>query len=44
MAADDPEVAAVVAQIPFNGFPKSVENRSTAQALRLLTAIVWDAG
>lgn len=43
VAADDPRVAAVVAQIPFNGFPKKVEGRSTGDTLRLLGAIVWDA-
>jgi dienelactone hydrolase len=43
VAADDPELAAVVAQIPFNGFPRSVEGRSTADTLRLLAAIVRDA-
>ncbi|GAA0954715.1 alpha/beta hydrolase [Actinocorallia libanotica] len=43
VAADDPRIAAVVAQIPFNGFPKKVEGRSTGDTLRLLGAIVWDA-
>ncbi|GAA1416250.1 alpha/beta fold hydrolase [Catellatospora coxensis] len=43
VAADDPQIAAVVAQIPFNGFPRRVEGRSTAQTLRLLAAIVGDA-
>ncbi|MEV0058380.1 alpha/beta fold hydrolase [Nocardia sp. NPDC050718] len=43
VAAGDPRIAAVVAQIPFNGFPKKVEGRSTAEALRLLRAIVSDA-
>ncbi|WP_111134752.1 alpha/beta hydrolase [Micromonospora deserti] len=42
-AADDSRIAAVVAQIPFNGFPRRVEGRSTAQSLRLMAAIVWDA-
>jgi uncharacterized protein len=42
-AAGDPRIAAVVAQIPFNGFPRRVEGRSTAQTLRLMTAIVSDA-
>jgi alpha-beta hydrolase superfamily lysophospholipase len=42
-AADDPAIVAVVAQIPFNGFPKRVEGRSTGQTLRLLGAIIWDA-
>ncbi len=43
VAADDAEVAAVVAQIPFNGFPRRVEGRSAWQTLRLLGAICWDA-
>ena len=43
VAADDPAIAAVVAQIPFNGFPRKVQGRTTGQSLRLLGAIVWDA-
>ncbi|MFB4276832.1 alpha/beta hydrolase [Nonomuraea sp. MTCD27] len=43
VAASDPRIAVVVAQIPFNGFPKKVEGRSTGETLRLLGAIVWDA-
>lgn len=43
VASDDPRIAAVVAQIPFNGFPKKVEGRSTGETLRLLSAILWDA-
>jgi alpha-beta hydrolase superfamily lysophospholipase len=42
VAADDPGIAAVVAQIPFNGFP-SARGRSAAASLRLLAAILWDA-
>ena len=42
VAADDPRIVAVVAQIPFNGFPRRVEGRSTGAALRLFGAIVWD--
>jgi uncharacterized protein len=42
-AAADPSLRAVVAQIPFNGFPKKVENRPTRATLRLLTAMVRDA-
>jgi uncharacterized protein len=42
VAADDPMIVAVAAQIPFNGFPRRVEGRSTAAALRLFGAIVWD--
>lgn len=43
VAAGDPRIAAVVAQIPFNGFPKKVEGRSTGDTLRLLGAMVRDA-
>ncbi|MDP4509235.1 alpha/beta hydrolase [Nonomuraea turcica] len=43
VAADDPAIVAVVAQIPFNGFPKKVEGRSMGQTLRLEAAILWDA-
>ncbi|MEV4477720.1 alpha/beta fold hydrolase [Nonomuraea sp. NPDC049504] len=43
VAAGDPGIAAVVAQIPFNGFPKKVEGRSAGQTLRTLGAIFWDA-
>ncbi|MFB9965347.1 alpha/beta hydrolase [Sinosporangium siamense] len=42
VAADDPAIVAVVAQIPYNGFPKRVEGRTTGQTLRLLAAILWD--
>ena len=42
VAADDPGIAAVVAQIPFNGFPR-VRDRSATASLRLLAAILWDA-
>ena len=42
VAADDPQIAAVVAQIPFNGFPKKVEGRSSAATRRLLGAMVRD--
>jgi hypothetical protein len=42
VAADDPGIGAVVAQIPFNGFPR-VRDRSTTASLRLLAAILWDA-
>ncbi|MGW0247439.1 alpha/beta hydrolase [Nocardia goodfellowii] len=43
VAASDSRIAAVVAQIPFNGFPKQVEGRSTGDTVRLLGAICWDA-
>nr|BFE79304.1 hypothetical protein GCM10020093_019050 [Planobispora longispora] len=43
VAADDPRITAVVAQIPFNGFPKKVEGRSAGDTLKLLGVIVWDA-
>lgn len=42
-AARDPRIAAVIAQIPFNGFPKKVEGRSAAATLRLLRAMAVDA-
>jgi dienelactone hydrolase len=42
-AAEDPNLKAVVAQIPFSGFPKKVENRSTRATLRLLGAMIRDA-
>jgi alpha-beta hydrolase superfamily lysophospholipase len=42
-AARDPRIAAVIAQIPYNGFPKNVLGRSTATTLRLLTVMVCDA-
>lgn len=41
-AAEDPRIAAVVAQIPFNGFPKRVEGRSFLETLRLLGAMFYD--
>jgi uncharacterized protein len=43
VAADDPRIVAVVAQIPFNGFPRRIEGRSTGAGLRLLGAMVWDS-
>jgi pimeloyl-ACP methyl ester carboxylesterase len=43
VAADDPRVAAVVAQVPFNGFPRRVEGRSTLDTLKLLWAMGADA-
>jgi pimeloyl-ACP methyl ester carboxylesterase len=36
-------IAAVVAQIPFNGFPRRVEGRSTLDTLKLLWAMGIDA-
>jgi uncharacterized protein len=43
VAAEDPRIAAVVAQIPFNGFPRRVEGRSTLDILKLLWAMGADA-
>ncbi len=43
VAAEDPRVASVVAQIPFNGFPRKVEGRSTLDTLKLLWAMTLDA-
>ena len=42
VAVQDPSVAAVIAQVPFNGFPKKVEGRSRAEGLRLLRAAFAD--
>jgi uncharacterized protein len=42
-AARDPKIAAVIAQIPFNGFPRHVEGRSAKDAWRLMGAILLDA-
>lgn len=46
VAASDPSLAAVVAQVPFNGFPRKVEGRSSAQTRQLLSAAFadWRAG
>jgi dienelactone hydrolase len=43
VAAEDPRVAAVVAQVPFNGFPRRVEGRSTLDTMKLLWAMGTDA-
>lgn len=43
VAATDPRIAAVVSQMPFNGFPSKVEGRSARQTLRLLAAMLRDA-
>jgi pimeloyl-ACP methyl ester carboxylesterase len=42
VAADDPRLAAVVAQVPFSGFPRRVEGRSAMATLRLLGAMITD--
>jgi uncharacterized protein len=42
VAAEDPLIAAVIAQIPFNGFPRRVAGRSGWDTTRLLGAILWD--
>lgn len=41
-AARDQSIAAVVAQIPFNGFPRKVQGRSTLSTLRLLGVMADD--
>lgn len=41
-AARDERIAAVIAQVPFNGFPKKVEGRSAAATVRLLCAMTTD--
>jgi len=43
VAAEDPRIAAVVAQLPFNGFPRRVAGRSTLDAVKLLGAMTLDA-
>lgn len=43
VAADDPQIAAVVAQVPFNAFPERVDGRSSAATLRLLGVTLNDA-
>ncbi|GAA2728527.1 alpha/beta hydrolase [Actinocorallia aurantiaca] len=43
VASGDPRVAAVVSQIPFNGFPRKVEGRSSWNTMKLMAAILWDA-
>jgi pimeloyl-ACP methyl ester carboxylesterase len=42
VAAEDPAVAAVVAQAPFNGFPRKSAGRSTVQAVGLLWTALKD--
>jgi dienelactone hydrolase len=41
-AAQDPRIAAVVSQIPYNGFPKKVEGRSAEMTRLLLAAMLKD--
>ncbi|MGK8464128.1 alpha/beta hydrolase [Nocardia cyriacigeorgica] len=41
-AAEEPGIAAVVAQIPFNGFPKQASGRSRKATSALLAAMVRD--
>jgi dienelactone hydrolase len=43
VAADDPKIGAVVSQVPFNGFPRRVEERSAMGTFRLLGASLKDA-
>ena len=42
VAADDPRIAAVISQIPFNGFPAKVEGRTGRETRSLLAAILRD--
>ena len=42
VAAEDPKIAAVVGQVPFNGFPKKVEGRSKASTNALLKVMIKD--
>lgn len=41
-AAGDPRIAAVIAQVPFNGFPKQAEGRTAQETRALLRAILGD--
>jgi uncharacterized protein len=43
VAADDPGIVAVVAQIPFTGFPGRVRGRRSRDSLKLLAAMLWDS-
>jgi dienelactone hydrolase len=42
VAAGNPAVKAVVAQVPFNGFPRRANGRSVRSTVRLLIAILVD--
>jgi pimeloyl-ACP methyl ester carboxylesterase len=42
VAADDPALAAVVAQAPFNGFPRRSDHRATRQARALVATAIRD--
>lgn len=42
VAADDERIAAVLAQVPFNGFPRRAEGRSTRATFALLRVMVVD--
>ncbi|WP_370330576.1 alpha/beta hydrolase [Mycolicibacterium hippocampi] len=42
VAATDPLVTAVIAQIPFNGFPRRVRGRTLRATMRLLLAMLTD--
>lgn len=42
VAAEDRRLAAVVAQVPFNGFPRKVEGRTRSETWRLMRVILED--
>lgn len=42
IAAEDRKLAAVIAQVPFNGFPGKVEGRTGTETRRLMRAILKD--
>jgi pimeloyl-ACP methyl ester carboxylesterase len=42
VAVKDPRIAAIVAQVPFNGFPAKVERRSVPESLALLWLALKD--
>jgi dienelactone hydrolase len=41
-ASRNPDVAAVIAQVPFNGFPRSVEGRRIITTVRLFAMMIAD--
>lgn len=42
VAAHNPAIAAVIAQVPFNGFPSRVEGRSAAESIGLFWVAIND--
>lgn len=42
VASEDPKIAAVVSQIPFNGFPKKEEDHSALATIKVFGAMIRD--